>query len=170
VSDVLNTPRESRSSWRRKEEEIRLKSAKARLRSWQLEAWHQSQSSRRFFTSSVTHNCKSSRIASVNHVHAPRMAKNISEDPKASRRPDELQYEQVHVHSVYETIASHFSSTRYKVSRSIQRCQDDGLTSSALACRRCLSARSLAWSCWPRCRLRQREISQCEPGCLYCRV
>lgn len=35
--------------------------------------------------------------------------------PPVSTDDDALSYEETHVHSVYESIASHFSSTRYKV-------------------------------------------------------
>lgn len=36
-------------------------------------------------------------------------------DGMAARDADRVEYERKHVHEVYEDIASHFSSTRYKV-------------------------------------------------------
>jgi hypothetical protein len=40
---------------------------------------------------------------------------NTAAGPGAAATPGQEAYEEEHVHSVYEQIASHFSSTRYKV-------------------------------------------------------
>jgi hypothetical protein len=42
-----------------------------------------------------------------------------TQNPTAAAAPGQEAYEEEHVHSVYEQIASHFSSTRYKVGNRI---------------------------------------------------
>jgi hypothetical protein len=43
------------------------------------------------------------------------MSTEANQDTAAAATPGQEAYEEEHVHSVYEQIASHFSSTRYKV-------------------------------------------------------
>jgi hypothetical protein len=43
------------------------------------------------------------------------MATEETQNTAAAAAPGQEAYEEEHVHSVYEQIASHFSSTRYKV-------------------------------------------------------
>ena len=59
----------------------------------------------------------------------------------ASRTDAELEYESKHVHEVYEDIACHFSSTRYKVRIILQQSLSAALTSMAAVarCRRVLA-------------------------------
>lgn len=82
------------------------------------------------------------------------------------------EYEEQHVHNVYEQVASHFSSTRYKVSLwliHVRRCYR--LTElQALANCPAIPPRAFSRIRWPRRWLRKREILECQPERLHCRL
>lgn len=82
------------------------------------------------------------------------------------------EYEEQHVHNVYEQIASHFSSTRYKVSLwliHVRWCYR--LTElQALANCPAIPSRASSRIRWPGRWLRKREILDCQPQRLHCRL
>lgn len=69
-------------------------------------------------------------------------------------------YEEHNVHEVYQQIAQHFSSTRYKVGLSLcsVRCASDSTHSSAVACCGTFLAESGTRCCWARCGMRQWQV------------
>lgn len=95
-------------------------------------------------------------------------------------QPDSEKYEELHVHRVYDQIASHFSSTRYKVfllvweRGPITLCEPpsppplilvtsaDYSPSVALAHCRAIPSRSSGWSSWFGCWVWQRKIPERE--------
>lgn len=87
------------------------------------------------------------------YMPAPVTTVTVSDDPQG--------YEDEHVHSVYDEIASHFSSTRYKVS-SFQVFGDfitRVLFASAMANNRAVHLIFAHRVGWPRLGYWQREIS-----------
>jgi hypothetical protein len=78
----------------------------------------------------------------------------IEDDPQA--------HEDQHVHAVYDKIASHFSSTRYKVSFSISEVSHFkflSLNCKAMANYCPLPVYAVRWFCWSRRWNRERQIS-----------
>lgn len=78
-------------------------------------------------------------------------------------------YEEEHVHKVYQEIAPHFSSTRYKVcslSSSIIKINIPNRVSAVANCREVLERYS-QWLYRPRCRVWQWEIFESEFQYIY---
>jgi hypothetical protein len=82
---------------------------------------------------------------------------------------DSRAYEEEHVHTVYQQIAPHFSSTRYKVSR-VEPSLDCLLTAIAVACSRGFPTPPRTWVYWTRRWVRKWQVPCREPGHLRRRL
>jgi hypothetical protein len=100
-------------------------------------------------------------VAEVNSVKVRKKMTVVNEH-------DSRAYEEEHVHRVYQQIAPHFSSTRYKVSH-VKRtflglfC----LLVIAVAHSRSFPTSPRTWVGWTRRGVRKWQVSRCESGHLH---